>query len=777
MADMDTRHTAAHWGAIKAKVKDGRLVAVEPFDKDTNPSPIIESMVDGVYHETRIDRPMVRAGYLTKGIDSDRSRRGAEPFVPVSWDRALGLVEAELRRVKANFGNEAIFGGSYGWGSAGRLHNACSLLHRFLNLFGGFTDSRGSYSTAAAEAVVPHFLGNFYQVLKGMTDWRSIAESSRLVVAFGGLSQKNAQIAAGGAGNHSTDGWLRRCRENGVAFVYLGPVASDMADFLDAEWIRLRPNTDTAVMLGMAHTLVAESLHDRDFLERYTVGFDRFLPYLMGKGDGQPKSADWAAAISGIEAETIRELARRMAATRSMLNVSWSLQRAENGEQTYWAAMTLAAMLGQIGLPGGGIGFGYSCEGNIGQPADATSRLRIAQGENPTGRYIPVARIADMLLNPGTAVDFDGKKIVYPDIRLVYWAGGNPFHHHQDLNRLVAAWRKPDTIIVHEPWWNPVARHADIILPATTSFERNDMGGATRDPFILAMQKAIEPVGEARDDYAILAELAGHLGFADAFTEGRSEEQWLRYFYDKDREQARRRNVSLPSFEEFWDKGHVEFPALEQPVVMLEEFRRAPGLYPLTTPSGKIEIFSEAVASFGYEECPGHACWVEPEEWLGGKLTTRFPLHLLSNQPSTRLHGQLDNGRTSRRNKIAEREALWIHPADAEPRGIKTGDVVRVFNDRGACLAGVLVTERVQPRVLQLPTGAWYDPETPGEIGSLCKHGNANVLTRDKGTSRLGQGPSAHSCLVEVERFTGVPPRVSAFDPPAMIAAEGKMPV
>ena len=766
---MDTKHSAAHWGAIKARVEAGRLVAVEAFDKDENPSAIIESMAGAVYHETRISRPMVRAGYLAKGVESNRAKRGAEPFVPVTWERALALVENELNRVKSKFGNEAIYGGSYGWGSAGLLHNACSLLHRFLNLFGGFTDSVGSYSCAAAEAVVPHFLGDFNQVLKSLTDYRSIAESSRLVVAFGGLPQKNAQIAAGGSGNHSTDGWLKRCRDNGVGFVYVGPIKSDMADFLDAEWICPRPNTDTAIMLGMAHTLVAESLHDRAFLDRYTVGFERFCAYLMGERDGVPKSADWAAAISGLEAGTIRSLARRMAATRSMLSISWSLQRSLNGEQTHWAAVTLAAMLGQIGLPGGGIGFGYSCEGNVGQPADATSRLRISEGANPVDRYIPVARIADMLLNPGATIDFDGKKIVFPDIRLVYWAGGNPFHHHQDLNRLIAAWRKPETIIVHEPWWNPLARHADIVLPATTSFERNDIGGATRDPFILAMQKAIEPVGEARDDYAVFAELAGRMGFAEAFTEGRSEEQWLRHFYDSDRERARRRNVSLPSFEEFWAKGHVEFPAPDQPTVLLEDFRRTPELYPLTTPSGKIEIYSETVAGFGYDDCPGHAYWVEPEEWLGADLANRFPLHLLSNQPRTRLHGQLDNGATSWRAKVGGREALWINPADAGARGIKTGDVVRVFNDRGACLAGAIVTDSVQPRVLQLPTGAWYDPETPGEIGSLCKHGNANVLTLDKGSSRLGQGPSAHSCLVEVERFVGPPPRVSAFDPPEIL--------
>ena len=243
---MTVKHSSSHWGAIEAHVEDGRLTAVTPFAGDQNPSPIIRSLAGSVYHRSRIDRPMVRASYLAEGPGADPAKRGAEPFVPVSWDKAMALVAAELRRVKAAHGNEAIYGGSYGWGSAGRLHNACSLLHRFLNLFGGFTDSTGSYSCAAAEAVVPHILGDFNQILKTQTDWRSIAENTRLVLAFGGMPPRNSQIAAGGQGNHSTEGSLKRCRENGVEFVYVGPVTSDMADFLGAEWIRPLPNTDTA---------------------------------------------------------------------------------------------------------------------------------------------------------------------------------------------------------------------------------------------------------------------------------------------------------------------------------------------------------------------------------------------------------------------------------------------------------------------------------------------------------------------------------------------------
>jgi biotin/methionine sulfoxide reductase len=769
---MVVRHSASHWGALEAHVENGRLDAVTPFAGDRNPSPTIASLPGAVYHRCRIGRPMVRASYLTHSHGADRSKRGAEPFVPVSWDRALSLIADELARIRGEHGNEAIYGGSYGWGSAGRLHNACNLLHRFLNLFGGFTDSIGSYSCAAAEAVVPHILGDFNQVLKTQSDWRSIAESSRLVLAFGGMPPRNAQIGAGGMGNHVTRDWLKRCRERGVEFIYVGPVMSDMADFLGAEWIRPRPNSDTALMLGLAHTLVAEGREDRAFLDRYTVGFERFRRYLMGESDGTPKSAAWAAAITGLDAAIIRRLAQRLAATRSLITISWSLQRADHGEQSYWAAITLAAILGQIGLPGGGIGFGYSSTGNMGTPAEGVSRRRISEGRNPIDRAIPVARISDMLLNPGTTIDFDGRRITYPDIRLIYWCGGNPFHHHQDLNRLLAAWQRPETIIVHEPWWTPLARYADIVLPATTSFERNDIGGGTRDLFILAMQKAIEPVGEARDDYRVFVELATRFGFTEAFTEGRSEMEWLRHFYESDRELAFRKNIALPPFETFWAEGHVKLPAPDRPIVFLEDFRRAPELHPLPTPSGKIEIFSERVAGFGYEDCPGHACWIEPVEWLGAPLAARYPLHLISNQPSTRLHSQLDQGIVSGAGKIAGREPVWIHPTDAAPRGIASGDVVRIFNDRGAVLAGAVVSDRVQARVIQLATGAWFDPERPGEPRSLCKHGNPNVLTRDQGTSRLGQGPSAHSCLVDVAPYREEVPEISAFQPPEILDQE-----
>jgi biotin/methionine sulfoxide reductase len=534
------------------------------------------------------------------------------------------------------------------------------------------------------------------------------------------------------------------------------------------EWISIRPNTDTAMMLALAHTLVAERRHDEAFLARYCNGFQRVLPYLTGAMDGQPKDAAWAAAITGVPAATIRDLARQMAAERTMLTASWSLQRADHGEQPYWALVLLAACLGQIGLPGGGFGFGYGSGASLAEPPLLFPGPAMPALPNPARLAIPAARIADCLLNPGERYDYDGRRATYPDIRLVYWAGGNPFHHHQDLNRLRRAWHRPETIIVHDPWWTATARHADIVLPATTSLERNDLGGAPRDRFVIAMHKAIDPVGDARNDFYIFRDLARRLGCEEAFAEGRDETVWLRHLYDTFRERAQSNLV--PEFDAFWEKGWVEIPPRAEEYVVFADFRADPEQHKLRTPSGRIELYSDEIAGFDYDDCPPHPAWIEPAEWLGGGAAARFPLHLVSSQPRHKLHSQMDAGPVSALGKTAGRETIAINPADAHERGIADGEVVRVFNDRGACFAGVVTTDAVRPGVVRLSCGAWYDPASDAD-DAPCAHGNANVLTRDQGTSRLGQGPSSATALVEVERCA-MPPTVRAFAP-VPVAVEG----
>jgi len=714
--------------------------------------------------KSRVQRPAIRESWYRDGPGSNPDRRGQEAFVEVEWDVALDLLAAELDRVRSEYGNQAIFGGSYGWASAGRFHHALSQIHRFLNSIGGYTYSVDDYSIAAGHVITPHIFGfSFDDFMDEQPHFGEIAENTELVLSFGGLPVKNSQVSFGGQGRHMFVTRLETCRDRGVRFVNLSPLREDMIESVEAEWIPVRPGTDTAVMLGLAHSLLVAGEHDEGFLTSHCVGWDRLRSYLLGESDGTPKTAEWAGHITGVQPDRIRSLASEMAALRTLVTVSWSVQRSDHGEQPYWMAAALAAMLGEIGLPGGGVGFGYGAVGLIGHGVGYHELPRLGQGKNDVKDFIPVARISDLLLHPGEEFDYNGRRLTYPETRLVYWAGGNPFHHHQDLNRLARAWQTPDTIVCHEPFWNALARYSDVVLPATTPLERNDLGGSGMDDFLFWMEKVIDPVGEARDDYDIFAGLAKRLGADETFTEGRTSDEWLDYLYNS----FRSHHPDYPTLGELQEAGHFQIPEEWIPPVasQLVAFRNDPVRSALKTPSGRIELYSKTVESFGYEDCPPHPSWLEPAEWLGN--TNRHTLHMISNQPKTRLHSQWDHGETSLNGKVDGREQLGMTPSDAAGRDLSHGDLVRVFNDRGACLASVAIRDDLIQGVVQLPTGAWWDPVEPG---GMCRAGNPNVLTRDVGTSSLAQGPSAQTCLVEVELFAGEPPSVRAHEHPRLLA-------
>ncbi|WP_337188157.1 molybdopterin-dependent oxidoreductase [Phenylobacterium sp.] len=765
---------ASHWGVYQVRAEGGRVAAVRPWAHDPDPSPIGRSLLDAQDPGVRIASPAVRKGYLEGR--GDGARRGQEPFVEVSWDEAQRLVAEALRGAQAQGGNRAIYGGSYGWASAGRFHHAQSQLHRFLNLFGGYTSSRNTYSFAAAEVIVPHVLGaDFRTLLAENPPWSEIADHADLVVAFGGMAAKNMQVNNGGVAAHTSAAQMAAAVERGLRIVNISPLQDDVAPGLAPDWLPIRPGTDVALMLGLCQTLLAEGLHDRAFLDRCCSGFETFAAYLAGASDGTPKDAAWASGLTGVPAAAIAALARRMAHARTFINVSWSLQRAEHGEQPYWAAIALAAMLGQIGLPGRGIGLGV---GAIHGPSTLGRRIpdfRVAalpQGRNPVEDFIPVARIADMLLNPGGVCAYDGATLTYPDIRLVYWAGGNPFHHHQDLNRLRAAWARPDTVVVHDSVWTATARHADLVLPATTFLERDDFAAAGLDHHVTPMPRVVPPFGEARSDFAIFAGLARRLGFEAEFTEGLSELAWVERLYEETRAGAAGKGVALPPFAEFFAGGPIDLgPQIRPRRFRLERFRDDPDGAPLGTPSGRIEIASQRIAAFGYADCRGHPAWYPKREILGAEGAAPDDLHLISNQPRTRLHSQFDHGRTSRQAKVAGREPLRIHPRDAAARRINDGALVRVHNARGACLAGAVLTDAVTPGVVELSTGAWYDPLDPASPQPLDLHGNPNAVTADIGCSSLSQGPAAHSCLVKVEPAAPAP-AVRIFTLPPILKSE-----
>lgn len=767
--------TGSHWGAFRAKVEGGRVVGYTPWEKDLFPSAQLKGVIDSIYSPTRIKYPMVRRAYLEKGPGADPGSRGTGDFVRVSWDQALDLVTKELLRVEKAHGPAATFAGSYGWKSPGKLHNCRTLLSRMMKLKGGFVNHTGDYSTGAAQVIMPHVVGTL-EVYEQQTVWPVVVEKSELVVFWGANPMLTNQIAWSIA-DHDGYAGLKALKAAGKKVICIDPEKTETCTYLNAEWLAPKPQTDVAMMLGIAHTLVAEKLHDTKFLASHTTGFDKFLPYLMGEVDKTPKTAEWAAVICGIPAATLKDLARKFAKNRTMLASGWSIQRQHHGEQAHWMLVTLASMLGQIGLPGGGFGLSYHYANGGAPSADSPVMPGITDGGKAVAgaawlstsgaASIPVARVVDMLLNPGKPFDFNGKRSNYPDVKMAYWVGGNPFGHHQDRNRMVKAFQKLETFIVQDFQWTATARHADIVLPATTSYERNDIEhvGDYSSRAILAMKKVVEPMFEARSDYDIFAAIAKRLGKEKEFTEGKSEMDWIRSFYEAAMTQAKTKKVEMPAFDAFWaGAGVVEFPipAAAKAFVRHSKFREDPLLNPLGTPSGRIEIYSKNIEKMAYDDCPAHPTWMEPVERLGGPKT-KYPLHIASSHSVGRLHSQLCGTVMRDTYAIAGREPCMINTADAKARGIRTGDVVRVFNDRGQILAGAKVTDAIRPGVIRVSEGGWYDPVEPRKPGSLDRYGDVNVLTVDMGTSKLGQGNCGHTAVGNVEKYTGAAPKTMVF--------------
>ena len=742
-----TNFVSTHWGTYETSKNNQNNIKINKWSKDPNPSDFGLGFLDAATSDLRINQPHIRKEWL-KDRHNKKNLRGLDEFVPVSWEEAIDLTASELQNVKKEFGNSSIYAGSYGWASAGRFHHAKSQLNRFFNLFGGFSSSFQSYSYAAAQTLLPHIVGHdLYSFLDEHNTWNTLEKECDLILMFGGMPLKNSQVSAGGVGKHTTEKELRKCVNAGTKFINISPNASDAAKFLNAKQISIIPNTDTALMLSLAYILITSNNYDQKFIEEYTNGFNEFKSYVLGEKNNKPCTPEWASSITSIPVETIKWLAKEISAKKTMVSISWSLQRASAGEQPLWMGITLASMLGHIGTEGGGIGFGYSSVNSTGDVFKKIPWKSLPQGNNKIRDFIPVARITDMLEKPNELFQYDGRKLKYPNIKLIYWAGGNPFHHHQDLNRLVKAWQKPKTIIVNEIWWNAQARHADIIFPANTALERNDIMLNPRDPTIIANKKTISSVGESKSDYEIFSSLANKLGFENLFTENKSELDWLKYLWNESIKVSEEMNLKLPEFSKFWEEGFFEIPIEKTKKIMFKNFRDNPVKNPLNTPSGKIEITSNIIKNYNLKDCKGHPTWIEPYEWLGNK--DNFPLHLISNQPEYRLHGQLDNADYSLKNKIKDREPVLINSADAKERNIENNDIVLIFNKRGRVFAGARLSDEVSKGVLVLSTGAWFDPNY--EINADL-HGNPNVLTKDIGTSLLSQGPTSHTCLVEIRK-------------------------
>ncbi|EMM7667131.1 trimethylamine-N-oxide reductase TorA [Citrobacter freundii] len=781
--------SGSHYGAFEAKVVNGEWTETRPFKHDKYPCDMLNAVREVVYNPSRVRYPMVRLDWLLKREKSDRSQRGDNRFVRVSWDQALDLLYEELERVQKTYGSSGVFTGLADWQMVGKYHKAGGAMDRGLGLHGSYVTTVGDYSAAAAQVILPHVIGSL-EVYEQQTSLPLVIQNSNTIVLWGCDPIKNLQIEFL-VPDHDAFGYWQQIKEavaqNKMRVISVDPVRSKSQNYLGCEQLALRPQTDVALMLALAHTLYEEKLYDTAFITDYTVGFEQFLPYLLGESDKQPKNAEWAAEICGLTAEQIRDFARLLVKGRTQFMGGWCVQRMHHGEQYPWMLVVLASMVGQIGLPGGGVGFGWHYNG--GGTVTSTGPVLSGLGSitNPpqakykadfrgASEHIPTSRIVDCLLAPGNKIAFNGETLTYPDIKMAIYSAANPFHAQQDRNRMIDAWKKLETVVVLDHQWTASCRFADIVLPVTTRFERNDIEqfGTHSNKGLMALHQIVKPQYEARHDFDIFAGLCKRFDKEAVYRENRNEMQWIQALYDEGVKMGASLGVTLPDFTTFWQgDGYIEYPP-GQPWVRHGEFREQPDLNPLGTPSGLIEIYSKTIAGFAYEDCPGHPVWMEPFERTHSGKKDKYLLHLQSCHPDKRLHSQLCSSEAFRNTyAVAGREPLYISAQDATTRGLKAGDIARVFNDRGQVLAGVVISPDFTPGVIRIHEGAWYSPQEGGKAGTLCTYGDPNVLSADIGTSQLAQGPSAHTVLVEVERYQQKAPQVTAFGGPQIVKEEG----
>ncbi|GAB1052538.1 MAG: trimethylamine-N-oxide reductase TorA [Shewanella algae] len=785
--------TGSHFGAFRIKRRNGVIAEVKPLEYDKYPTDMIRGIRGLVYNPSRIRYPMVRLDFLLKGHKSNTHERGDFRFVRVTWDKALTLFKESLDIIQTQYGPSGLHAGQTGWRATGQLHSSTSHMQRAIAMHGNFVKKVGDYSTGAGQTIMPYVLGSTEVYAQG-TSWPLILEHSDTIVLWSNDPYKNLQVGWN-AETHESFAYLAQLKEKvkagKIRVISIDPVETKTQAYLGCEQLYVNPQTDVALMLGIAHEMYAAKLHDAKFIEGYSLGFEEFLPYLLGDKDGIAKTPEWAEAICGVKAEVIRDLARTLTKGRTQIMMGWCIQRQQHGEQPYWMAAVLATMIGQIGLPGGGISYGHHYSG-IGVPATGAAApgafpRNLDEGQKPlfdnndfkgASSTIPVARWIDAILEPGKTIDANGSKVTYPDIRMMVFSGNNPWNHHQDRNRMKQAFRKLECVVSIAVNRTAACRFSDIVLPACTTMERNDIDvyGAYAGRGILAMHKMVEPLFESLSDFEIFTRFAKILGKEKEYTRGLTEMEWLEKLYNECKA-ANQGKFAMPDFNEFWKQGYVHFGE-GQNWVRHADFREDPEINPLGTPSGLIEIFSRKIAQFGYDDCPGHPVWMEKSERShGGPGSDKYPVWLQSCHPDKRLHSQMCESKEYRETYTVQgREPVYINPEDARARGIKDGDLVRVFNGRGQLLAGAVVSGRFPKGVIRIHEGAWYGPvgkdgsvEGGAEIGALCSYGDPNTLTQDIGTSKLAQACSAYTCQVEFEKFTGKAPKVSSFDGPIEI--------
>ena len=701
---------------VNAHVVDERIIKISTDPARWQPElPPLHACGRGVgqierlYHPDRLKHPMRRAG-----------PRGSGQFVRVSWDEALDHVAQEMLRIRREHGNAAILDCSRS-GNLSTLHGR-GVPKRFLYKFGGCTELWSNMSAEAEVFAVRMTFGakaDYKSAGREPTDY----VNSKLILMWG-------WSPADGTFGTGTQQYLREAKRRGVRIICVDPRRTRTSQLLADEHIFIKPSTDAAALIAMANVIVRQGLHDQAFCDRHVLGFDEahlpadapqgasYRSYLMGENDGVPKTPEWAAARCGMPADTIRRLAIEFATTKpAALQCGYAPGRTTFGEQFHRAAYALAAITGNIGISGGNTGVSNGATGRAGVNS-------FPAGSNPISSKVATPLLADLLAR--------GKSGGYPaDIKMIYSVGGDLFNQCPNVGKIAASLDGLELIVVQDHFLTPTARHADIVLPATTFWERNDVHTpwAGAGHYAIFMKQAIQPMYECRNDMDIFADLARRVGIADY--NDKSEMAWLR---ELTRE-------AVDDFEAFTEHGVARFAPPQDAVAFAAEIRD-PDNHRFTTPSGKIEIYSKALAAqpdpYGLGRIPPIPTWIEPVA-----LEAKHPLMLCSPKSRARTHSIHGNQPLLAR---IDPDDVWMHPVDATARGIVHGDRVRVFNDRGATVLPVKVTPRIAPGVVSIKEGAWYTPNGDG----MDMLGCANVLSDDR-AAPCG-ATTYNTSLVEVER-------------------------
>jgi anaerobic dimethyl sulfoxide reductase subunit A len=730
-----------------AEVKDGTVVRMLP-DQDLEDSferlkaiPCVRGRSQRwrVYSPERLKYPMKRVG-----------KRGEGKFERISWEEALDTIAAKLKEVKEKYGNEAIYY-NYATGQiAGGIDNTykgVGPIARIMHLFGGYVNFYGTYSTACYSAALPLITA------MGSNSSDDLVNSKLIVL----VSDNGLVTRAGGKGMGYH---YLKAKEAGAKFIVIDPVYNDTAIATEAEWVPIYPGTDNALIDAMAYVMVQENLYDKDFMAKYAVGFDEdtlpdgapsnssYIAYIMGKSsDKTPKTPEWAAAITGLPAERIIKLAREIAGTKPCAMIQgWGMQRRAYGEQPVRALPILAAMTGNFGISGGGTGT---------RPSGGTS-ISIGSfpaGENPVKTTISVYMWPDFIergheMTSGLRDLIKGADKLTADMKFMWnWAGNCITNQHSDINGTVKMLQdesKLEFIVVSDVVMTHSAKMADILLPDTTHFEAENITGGNNEGksnFVLFNHKLIEPMYEAMDVLWVAEQLADRLGLGDEFREGHTtREDWLRDIVAV----AREKNEDFPTYEEFKEIGYYKKVG-GGGFVAGKAFLEDPAANPLNTPTGKIEVYSPTLAALNSpEEIPAIPKYIPEWEGVSDPLREKYPLLMVGHHSVQRSHSTFDDVAALREAHV---QSLWMNTVDAESRGIKNGDMVKVFNDRGVVRVPAYVTNRLRPGVTSLPQGAWFTPDKDG----VDIRGCINTLTKYHPTP-YAKGNPQHTNLVQVEK-------------------------